>query len=239
MECTPFAWEVAWFYSGRNPFRIFPSFASLSPERGDPRKSSTVRFRGFQCFLFLLFCYQNKGKICFSKGSVRSPELLRELGWNCWKTLFVPSFNPFAARPRISGPGYQENQLQEKHGPLQETFGQKIGDADGDLRMLGLGLGKEQLPQSRKLSHVLICDVFPQILLLFLWLLPLHPLRCQGLWLWWNWDVIPGKVLLILLENRLCVKELKALRAVGCWKDPLGSALCSAPKKEKSLRRLV
>lgn len=45
----------------------------------------------------------------------------------CWTTQFVPSFDPFPACPRISGLGYQENQLQEEHPPLQERFGQKLG----------------------------------------------------------------------------------------------------------------
>lgn len=161
MECTPFAWEVAWFCSGRNPFRIFTSFASLSPVRGDPRKSSTVRFRGFQCVLFLLFCYRNKGKIWFSKESVRSPELLREPGWNLLND-FVCTFLWSLCclsqdiRTRLSGKPAPEEACSSSGDIWTKT-----GDAEGVFRMLGLGLGKEQLPQSRKLSHAPTCDAFP------------------------------------------------------------------------------
>lgn len=237
MECTPFVWEVAWFYSGRIlflaeilsgfslPLLHFPQWEEIP---GNPAQSGSEVSSVFPSCFSATYPIKTREKFDFQRGLWGTLSC-----WICWTTQFVPSFDLCAACPRISHPGYQENQLQEKHPPLHERFGQKLGMQEEILgcwvsdqwRSSSLKPGSWTSSQHLMLFHRFCC--FP---------------CCFSLCILWGYDGYPKGTEMLPLEkcswscwkSHLCVDELRALRAAGCWKDPPGSALSwSSPKSRR------
>lgn len=234
MECTPFVWEVAWFYSGRILFlaEILSGFflpLLHFPQReeipGNPSQSGSrfpVRFLP----AFLPLIPPKQGRDLIFKGVCEEP----------WAAEFAEQHSLYL--PLISVllvPGYHIQDIRKSSSKrstllFRRDLGKNWGcrrsfwDAESQISegTAPSNQGVESHPNTRcfSIDFVAFPGVSPAEL-------PLHPLSCQ-VGLWWisqrNRDVTPEKVLPILLEKSPLCEGAQSPQS--CWMMERSTRIC-------------